>query len=178
MYMVDRRGIKAGQPHVADDGDSEIGLGVLEPIAKVHPASPASDVFAPGVRIGSRPGHDDLHHALIVPLAVPFRMELRAGRGGQHKSSGWRRRSWISPLGTTPTVRECGAPCGRCPSNVIPPQRWSAVENRLAWLLGDGLFLKFGRRFKGLVDALGRLLGGNSRFLLIVIQLRPYSCLL
>ena len=68
--------IKAGQPHVADDGDSEIGLGVLEAVTEVHTASTAADVFAPSVRIGSRPGHDDLHHALIVPLAVPFRMEL------------------------------------------------------------------------------------------------------
>ena len=66
VHGVQRRDIKARQPHVTDNGNLEWVIRILEAFGKFFSACLRADVLLLVQRIGGIARHHDLDHALLV----------------------------------------------------------------------------------------------------------------
>ena len=79
IHRVQARSIEARQPHVADDDYLERVLRVLESLGQFFASRLVADVALPVLGVGRRAGHDDLHDARRIIVAVPVWTDGRDG---------------------------------------------------------------------------------------------------
>jgi hypothetical protein len=75
VHGVQAGGVKAGEPHVADDHEAERGRRITEAPGEGFAPTFVADVGLPTRKVGRRPGHDDLDDTSIVGVIVPLRSQ-------------------------------------------------------------------------------------------------------
>ena len=77
IHGMQRRGVEARQPHVADDGDLKVVLGGAKALGQRLTLGLVADVRLPLFLVRRGAGHDDLHGPALVGGVDPSRAQCR-----------------------------------------------------------------------------------------------------